>query len=80
MAQASNPTVGNRFSMWVVDAPGRRDGRSRRESSGVADRYRREASRLVGLAASSPLEEAKHEFLRLALHYEALAALASKRS
>ncbi len=80
MTQASNPTVG-RFSMWLVDAPpGRQDGRLKRDSSGLAERYRREAVRLVGLAASSPTEETKHDFLRLALHYEALAAHASRRS
>ena len=80
MTQASNPTVGNRFSMWLVDAPWRQDAEWKREPSGVAERYRREASRLVGLAASSPIEETKQDFLRLALHYEALAAHASRRS
>jgi hypothetical protein len=35
--------------------------------------YRKQAERLLGLATSSPLEEAKAEFLELAQRYEALA-------
>ncbi len=42
--------------------------------------YRQEAQRLLGLAASSPLEDAKRQFLGLAQQYETLAEHASRRS
>lgn len=51
----------------------------RDQSFSLAAVYRREAKRLLGLAASSPLDETKHDFLRLALNYEALAERAAQR-
>lgn len=48
-------------------------------SSGIA-RYRQHASRLVGLAATSPFSETKDQFLQLAQHYEALAAHVARRT
>lgn len=41
--------------------------------------YRREAGRLLGLAASSPFAEAKRQFLDLAQQYEMLAEHAERR-
>lgn len=45
----------------------------------TVDFYRREARRLLGLAASSPLAEAKRQFLDLAQQYEMLADHAERR-
>jgi len=44
------------------------------ETLDPAATYRKEALRLLGLAASSPFEEIRHEFVELARRFEALAA------
>lgn len=44
----------------------------------TGDHYRRQAQRLLGLASSSPFDDAKAQFLDLALHYESLAAHAAR--
>ena len=46
----------------------------------TAEFYRREAQRLLGLAASSPVDEVRRQFLGLAQQYEALAEHAARRS
>ena len=45
-----------------------------RESLSPAAAYRKEALRLLGLAASSPFHEMRQEFVELARQFEALAA------
>jgi hypothetical protein len=45
-----------------------------------AEFYRREAQRLIGLAAVSPFDDAKRQFLRLAQQYETLAEHAARRA
>ena len=49
-------------------------------ADGTAEFYRREAQRLLGLAASSPLDDVRRQFLGLAQQYEALAEHAARRS
>lgn len=45
-----------------------------------AEFYRGEAQRLLALAAASPFEDAKRQFLGLARQYETLAEHAARRS
>lgn len=66
--------------MWLLNTPWQRLEETSGEASRLAAHYRREASRLVALAANSPSSDTKSDFLRLALHYEALATHAAQRS
>ena len=50
------------------------------DTSCLVARYRQDATRLVGLAATSPFSETKDQFLQLAQHYAALAAHLASRA
>jgi hypothetical protein len=50
------------------------------DTSCLVAHYRRDASRQVGLAATSPFSDTKDQFLQLARRYEALAAHVARRA